>query len=100
MRPRKFNTQSVHKCPACNSGLVYVADSRPLSPDRDIPVIRRSRRCRECGHRWGTYEMPADIFEGLRVALAPFSFIQPNKGRADEAKNGSVLTSAKQGTTA
>jgi len=47
-------------CPECGSSRTRTKDSRAVN---DRTTIRRRRRCRDCLHRWTTYEytMPIDI---------------------------------------
>jgi hypothetical protein len=49
--------ESALACPKCNARAASVHDSRP---DAHGAVIRRRRHCGGCGHRWRTYELPAD----------------------------------------
>lgn len=58
-------------CGACGSGQVVVKDTRPTTD-----MIRRRRRCLDCGHRFTTFEKtseggaaPADIMQIARSAL-------------------------------
>lgn len=41
------------KCSGCSADNDSVIDSRPLM---DNTMIRRRRRCNNCGHAWTTYE--------------------------------------------
>jgi len=49
------------KCTVCGMGPVATIDSR-----HDGEWRYRRRRCTSCGHRWGTYEVPAELMANLR----------------------------------
>lgn len=42
----------------------YVTDSRETGAMNG--TIRRRRECQHCGHRWTTFELPADRIEHFR----------------------------------
>jgi len=50
-------------CPCCGERPALTVDSR--AAPRLGTVVRRRRACRNCGHRWTTYELPAHEFEAL-----------------------------------
>lgn len=54
-----------HRCEKCGSHRIGVLDSRPVQRMK-FPVIRRRRRCRECGHRWTTYEVSESQFDTIK----------------------------------
>lgn len=47
----------VFTCPKCQCSAIRVVDSRGFAA-RD--GIRRRRECEKCGHRFTTYEIPAN----------------------------------------
>lgn len=49
------------KCPNCNYDGVEVIDSRPAHSR----IVRR-RKCKTCGHKYTTWEVPADELAELR----------------------------------
>lgn len=48
-------------CPKCKSNQVFVIDSR----NKEWTVFRR-RECKECGYRYNTVEIEADLYEQFR----------------------------------
>lgn len=52
-------------CPNCGSGKNGVVDSRPAILGGNINTVRRRRKCGDCGKRFTTYEIPAEIIEAL-----------------------------------
>lgn len=44
-------------CPNCSSPNVRVLDTRPVDEGASV---RRRRACRDCGHKWVTFEIDAD----------------------------------------
>jgi len=53
------------RCPKCDSRRLIVTDSRSRKK-----YIRRRRECRECRHRFTTYEMTQEEKENLiRLAM-------------------------------
>lgn len=59
-------------CPLCN-GPTSVVDSRP-----DEESVHRRRKCLDCGHRFGTIELDADLWEKMQqkteAPAKPFRF--------------------------
>lgn len=51
-------------CVKCASTHIICIDSR-----HDSMWRMRRRRCLECNHRWNTYEVPAELVEGMEVFL-------------------------------
>lgn len=47
-------------CVKCKFGTSDVIDSRP-SLDSNVRAIRRRRKCRNCGHRFTTYEVSSEM---------------------------------------
>ena len=50
------------KCPQCDSMNTYVKDSRPKE---DFTMINRRHECRNCGHRFTTYEIYKTKYDDL-----------------------------------
>lgn len=58
---RKKNSSEWHrknKCPECSSEKIRVCDTRQYEEGR----VRR-RACLTCNHRWGTVEIPMDLYQ-------------------------------------
>lgn len=49
-------------CPVCG-GNTKITDSRG-----NVESVRRRRECRECGHRFTTIEIEADLLQNLEKA--------------------------------
>lgn len=52
-------------CPKCGAFGSGVQDSRPAILGGTIHAVKRRRQCEPCGHRFTTFEIPAEIIERL-----------------------------------
>jgi transcriptional regulator NrdR family protein len=53
------------KCPLCYSEEFDTIDSRP-----SLGTIKRRRRCKNCQHRWTTYEVSAETYNRSMPVVA------------------------------
>jgi len=51
-------------CPNCNSENIYVVETRSRDEDG---IIRRRRKCSDCGHTFRTYEVLAKDLKKLKT---------------------------------
>lgn len=56
------------KCPECKSDDNYVYDSRRVC-EKKINSVKRRRECKDCFHRWNTYEMSEEEMNRVRRFL-------------------------------
>lgn len=61
-------------CPQCG-GEARVYNSRP-DLLAQIRTVTRHRKCRSCGHRFTTHELPATVIEALETRLARLEQLQ------------------------
>ena len=54
------------KCPKCDSPKIGVADSRNA-----FGTIRRKRECKDCKHKWLTFEVTVDKYRELMERVFP-----------------------------
>lgn len=63
------------ECPNCAGNNFHVKDTRAETiniEDKSLPTTRRRRECKDCNHRWTTYEVPPEIYElGTLYAAQP-----------------------------
>jgi transcriptional regulator NrdR family protein len=71
----------MHYCPACK-GRSKVLDSRPHDDH-----LRRRRKCLECGHRWTTHEIDADLFALYEQASAELRLARKRIARLEGMKS-------------
>lgn len=50
------------KCPQCDSMNTYVKDSRPKE---DETMVNRRHECRDCGHRFTTYQIYKETYDEM-----------------------------------
>lgn len=75
------------RCPECRFGDNDVTDSRPA-----YYWIRRRRRCRSCGHRWTTAEVPYEMVQGVADASKIFSIARHQLQKGLDAMDKVVST--------
>lgn len=51
-------------CPACGSEHSHTTDTRAGSLE-SLPARRRRRECKQCAHRWTTYEISGEAYRRL-----------------------------------
>lgn len=94
---RKTIKDPVYRCPYCGDQGVRVYDSRHLKSPRE-PVMRRRRRCVECGERWTTYEITDAAYAAICASAKLLGELFPYMHRksADQIDEANSLTSAEE----
>ena len=68
-------------CSKCGSINLYVCDSR-----KDCGRIRRRKKCKDCGYRFTTYEIPASEFAKIDRSLKLIAELQSIGSIFDEIR--------------